>query len=264
MILCMVKKNIKIFMGKWLFIIFIIYTIYILPILQYSHFSHLSYWEFILLAITDMYYILYVLVLSYICFVFKNTISEEKEILIRSKNYLKYFWAQTISLIAISALFIFLHLLIAMILGFRLSCGNIFTNSMNEDLAFYAKYFYTPFEGILSSIAYMILGLSIFSILIIFLCHYFKPKTVVIIVILFFLSAMLNYQIFLNESTIPYIFLDNYIILSHAIYSLGIHFYNLLLCEFSFAIGLMFIIKKFWFKQITSKLWTKKYQKNGC
>ena len=91
MITCFTKKNTSLFLGKWLFIILVIYTVYLLPILNSSYYLNLTFWEFILLAVTGMYYVLYVLVLSYICFIFRSMPKEEPEILVRSKTFLKIF-----------------------------------------------------------------------------------------------------------------------------------------------------------------------------
>ena len=89
-----------------------------------------------------------------------------------------------------------------------------------------------------------------------FLCHFFRHRVVVIIVLLVFISTMVNYQVFSIDSSIPYIFLNNYIILSHAIYSLDTHFYVFLLSELLISLALIFIIRKLWFVDI------KKYRSN--
>lgn len=244
-----IKKNIDYFLGKWLFIVCIVFTIYLIPIRS----SSLSYWEFELLALTDMFYVLYMLVLSYIFFVLRNLGKDEQEILIRSKTYLRYFIAQSISLVVISTVFVFLHVLIAVIMGLGLDFHNVFTNSTNGELLFWAKHFDTPLAGLAGSVAYMIVGLSILGMCITFLNHYLKTRTVVMIVILAFILTMINYQAIYIDSTFSCIFLNNYILLSHALYALGANFYLLPVCEVAIAAILLFLIKKFWYKQIGVK-----------
>lgn len=244
----MIKYCFHKFFGRWTFIVFIIFIMYTIPILKTSKILDLSYWEFEILALTNMYYILFGLVLSYIVFVFKNLSKDEQEILIRTKRYTKYFIAQFISLFLISIVFVSAHLVVSMIMGFGLSFHNVFTNQDYEALKMSALYFNTPLAGVLSSLMYLTIGLSILGMFIMFLNHYLKKQYVVIIVMLLFILALLNSIIFLNKNAFPFIYLENYMLLSHGFNALGNRFYLLIVCELVFAVLMIFQIKKFWYK----------------
>lgn len=249
MIKNIIKKNMIDFYGKWLLLVSAIFTLDLIPILRTSVYEHLTHWEFVLQAMTDHYYILFAMVIAYIYYVLKIMKNDEQEILIRSKKYINYSIAKIISIISVSGVLVAMHLIIAMIMGISLPIQNIFTgSSTNEVLSVYPLFFKNPLSALIDCLVFMISGLSFLGIVMMIFNHFLKPVTVVILTVLLYFMMILNLNIG-NNSIVPYLFLDNYIILHHAIAVWGYRFYMVLIFELSIVITMLFLIKFWWHKR---------------
>lgn len=265
MMINMIKKNIDEFLSKKIWIIAFTFSIVGVSLLQDAKVANLTYWEFIIAAITDHYYILYFMVIFYLFSISKIIQDYNKVILIRIEKYIDYFVAQVISLFFISIIFVFIHIFIVAIIGYGLNIDNTFTMNTsyynyNEVIGFYSTYFNTPILAITFVVVYMILGLTFIGIVLMIVNHFFDKRLVIIYMIVMYILMLISLRTDMDKF-VPFLFMNNYVILHHALASLGKNFYVMILSEIFFTGCILFILKKYWYIDITFK--KKLILKNG-
>lgn len=255
MLLNIIRKNINDFFTAKIWIAVVVFSMFVLYIIPNARHFNISYYEFILIALNDHYYILYFMTITFIFFIFKLIKNNEEILLIRTKKYINFFTAQIISLILISILFVLLHLIIVMIIGYGLKMQNAFTldNSVLnrfEIIKIYNSYYNTPITGIAISTAYMISGLIFLGTLIMFIKNYIKAKSTIIGVIVIYLLMLFSIRTEI-DNIVPYVFINNYIILHHSFVVLNKSYYMLLICELFLIVSILILIRYFWYKRIS-------------
>ncbi|WP_186005532.1 hypothetical protein [Clostridium sp. DL-VIII] len=167
--------------------------------------------------------------------------------LIRTKKYRRYLFAQAASVFSISAILMFIHIFIVGIIGVALNKKNTFSVeacNYNDVIAAYYKYFKTPVLAIGLHIIYMILGLTFVGILILGANRLLEKNLTIIVIVTMYMLALLGFNAGIDKA-IPFLFLDEYVILHHALDALGSKFYIMILSEFAFASLILYVIGKF-------------------
>src|SRR5690606_25219574 len=95
---------------------------------------------------------------------------------------------------------------------FSLSGGNHF--GIEELFMEYAKYFSAPLPASIIASGYMIVGLTVLSIIFLLLHHFLENKTVSIVMITLYFFMTIGLKI-PSLNGIPFLFMNNYIILHH-------------------------------------------------
>ncbi|KKI91380.1 hypothetical protein WQ54_15265 [Bacillus sp. SA1-12] len=253
MIKSLIKSYVNKFLSNKIWIILLIYTIYTLYLKNLATTYNLTYWEFIVNAITDHYYLLYFMIISFIFLLFNLYTNDEESVWIRSKKFHRYFFSKVVSIFLNSTLFVIFHVLIALIMGIGLRFENLFTVLENESLfvlSNFQEFYSNPLLASCFIIIYLILGLTFLGILFVFLNHFLDPKYVIFSIIIIYLMMLISIRTDIDLK-FPYLFLNNYIILHHAFAVLGNKFYYLILLECVSIVGILLTVKKFWFKKIT-------------
>lgn len=247
MILQILNRNINVFLSKQIWILISVFSVFSFRYLLDAKVKNLTLWDFMTNVITDQYYILYFLMIFYIFSVFKIIKDTNSLILIRTKKYIQYLFTQVISLFSISSILILIHILILGIMGSILNKNSIFSPeacNANEVIATFYTYFKTPILAISLHIIYMILGLTFVGILMLAISGFLKKKSTVAVIIALYILTLLGFNTDINKA-IPFIFLDEYVILHHALDAFNSKFYIMILSEFIFASLILYVIGKF-------------------
>lgn len=250
-----VKKNVDEFFSKKIWIMIFVFSIFALNFIQKARFENFTYWEFIIDVITDHYYILYFMVIFYLFSIFKMIDDDKEIIVIRTGRYINYFVSQVISLFLISIIFVLIHILIVGIVGYGLNMDNRFTMNIRyynyaQVLGNYSTYFKTPISAIITHIVYMILGLTFMSVVLLTASHYFNKRFVIIGIMSMYVLMIVSMMPDMDKFP-PFLFMNNYVILHHALASLEEKFYVMILIEMFFTCCILCIVKKFWHKNFT-------------
>lgn len=254
MIVHVITNNLNRLYTKKILFIALVFSIYSALLKRKVSTLDISYWEYIIYAMTDHYYILYFMIICYIFLLFRLFNEDEEIIWIRSGTFIKYFISQMISILVISTMFVFLHLLIVLIIGYGLRADNLFTN-LNIDLntfvvGGFSEYFSTPLIAISITILHMIFGFTFLGTLFLFLRQFLNTKFVILSIIFLYFLMLLSIRSDV-DSLLPFIFINNYIILHHAFAVLDHQYYTAILIELVL-IGCMCItVKKYWHKKLT-------------
>jgi hypothetical protein len=254
MISLIIKNNVEKFFTKKIWFIALIFSIYSVYLKGQVSSLNITYWEFLIYVMTDHYYFLYFLVVIYIFLLFNSLMQNEELIWIRSGTFIKYFTSQVFSVLVISMLFVFLHLLIAAVIGVGLRVENTYTYLAFDVDQFvvgkFKEYYSTPLLATSMVLIYMISGLTFLGTIFLFLKQFLSTRYVILgLVFLYFLMVLSIRSEF--DSLIPFVFLNNYIVLHHAFFVLDHYYFVFFLIEMGL-IGLMcIIVKKYWYKKFT-------------
>lgn len=247
MILNIINKNIEVFLSKQIAILISVFSMFSFKFLLEAKAKHFTYWDFISNTMTNHYYIIYFLMIFYIFSVFKIMDDTNSLILIRTNKYVRYLFAQIVSLFNISAILVFIHIFIVGIMGITLNKKNIFSVeacNYNDVIAAYYTYFKTPVLAIGLYMLYMILGLTFVGILILGTNRFLEKRLTIIVIVTMYILAIFGFNTGINK-TIPFLFLDEYVILHHALDALGSKFYIMILSELAAASLILYVIGKF-------------------
>lgn len=262
MIISIVKKNLDEFLSKKIWIMVFTFSMVEINLLKGAKVANLTYWEFIIAGITDHYYILYFMIIFYLFSIFKIMQNDNEIILIRTDRYINYFVAKAISLFLISVIFVLMHVLIVAIIGYSFNMDNRFTMNTSfynysEVIGYYSTFFKTPILAIIAILVYMILGLTFIGMVFIIANHFFNKRLVIICMIVMHILMLISLRTNVDKC-LAFLFMDNYIILHHALRN---NVYVILLNQIFFTGCILFIVKKFWWVDITLK--KKSIYKNG-
>lgn len=257
MIVNTIRNNSKNFFSKRIWIVVVIFSILIGYKLQQAKYEDISYFEFILYSLTDHYYILYFMIISYVFLIFGIINDDEEIVIIRSGKYIKYFTSQVISFLYISTLFVLMHVLIVLIIGWGLPFENVFRTKENhfyefEVLSAYMKYFKEPFSAALLSVIYMILGLAFISMLIKLISHFFHERFAIFSIGVAYFLMLISLRTHIDNE-IPFLFLNNYLVLHHSFGALDRYQYLLPMVELLITIFVFWIIKTNWNSKVNFK-----------
>ncbi|WP_153016336.1 hypothetical protein [Clostridium tepidiprofundi] len=253
----MIKKNVDEFLSKGIYIMIFVFSMVGLNLLRCAKVANITYWEYIISAMTNHYYILYFMIIFYLFSVFKIIKDDNEIILIRRRKYIDYFIVQAISLLLISTIFVLIHFFIVAIMGYGLNMGNRFIKNINyynynEVIGIYSMYFKSPILAIITCAIYMILGLTFMSIVLMFLNNFLGKKLVVLCIVVMYILMLISLRTDVDKF-LPLVFMNNYIILHHALAVLEKRFYIMIICEMFLSGFILLIIKKSWYKEFTLK-----------
>ncbi|MFC4388322.1 hypothetical protein ACFOZ1_10965 [Gracilibacillus marinus] len=249
-----IKRNVNVFFNTEMWIVILVFSIYSAYLKREAITFNLSYFEYLIIVMTDHYYILYFMILSFTYLIYKLYREDNEIILIRSKTYLNYYVAQIASLFIISMSFILIHLIIPMVIGIGIRFESEFTNlSIDTNTIIvgeFNQYFSNPFVALISIVFYLILGLTFLGSIFLFLNNFLTEKFVLIIIVCIYILMLLSIRSDV-DSMIPFVFLNNYIILHHAFATIDSKYYLFIIVEVALLICMMYIMKKYWYKKLS-------------
>lgn len=256
-----VLRNVRqFFTGK---ILFLLFGCFLFGFAERQATS-LSYEQFVLNMITEHYYLTYFMIPVFLLFTYKNLEDDMDYVLIRSRYYWQYFLAKASAFLLNMIGFVGIQFIVMMLLGIGLRKDNSFSLfggnhfGIGELFIEYANHFSTPLHASIVAGAYMIVGLTVVSIIFLLLHHFLEKKavSVVMITIYFFMTLGLKIP---GLNVIPILFMDNYIILHHNFTASG----KIVMSLISMLIILIvtgILVKYFWQKR---PKWTMKFRKRG-
>jgi hypothetical protein len=240
------------FLSKKLMFVLLIYVLYTFYLKKIAISHHLTYFEFTINALTDHYYILYCMIISYIFLLININNSNEECVWIRSGTFFNYFLSKAAAVVVNSIVFVFLHILITLLMGFGLVFENKYTFLESNNLFILDKLeriFSTPLEAIFPIIGYMIGGLTLLGTILLFIRHFLKPGYVIGVIVVLYLMMLIGLRSDF-DAELPYLFLNNYVILHHALAAAEERFYVFIF------LGLLYIVFMLWF---TKKYWSNSF-----
>lgn len=181
--------------------------------------TNYSYEQFVLHMLSEHYYLTYFMIPAFLLFTYKSLEEEMDYVLIRSRYYWKYFWAKALALLLNMIGFVTVQVIVMLLVALGLPSNNSFIvptddslGGMSEVFLIYAKYLSSPIAGSFAASMYMIIGLTVISILFLVLHHFFDKKMVSILMISLYVLMTVGMKIPVLTS-IPVLFINNYIIL---------------------------------------------------
>ena len=153
-----------------------------------------SFTSHILSVITDHYYLLYFMIPLFLLLCFFIVEDDSEMVVLRYKTYFKYFVSKWSSMIVISLIFMVIQLIAIGISGIGLSMSSGWETESNgviqEVFEFYSKVFVSPLLSFIASAAYMLVGLSIVTMILMWISHFVsKSNTIKIVIFIYFLSV---------------------------------------------------------------------------
>lgn len=249
MYLSLIKRNIDQLLSGKLLPIILVYSLYMAYLRRELSGININYSEFVLLSLTDHYYLLHFLILYFTFFIFSLVKKDETMIWIRSDTFLRYFLSQAISFFSLSSIIVLLHLFIALSAGFGLRVENKFSavfppqNTTATLLDMLEQNYRTPAFSLCILIVFMIIGLTFLGIIISFLNTFLTYRSVVICIIFLYSLMLLSIRSEL-DTIIPYVFINNYIILHHSLILFDQSYYKILISELIVLTAMLLAIKK--------------------
>lgn len=189
----------------------------------------MSIFEYLLFVMGNHYYIIYFLLMSYIFFQFDMIKKEASCITIRIKSIKRKYISQLLCVFVQTSIFIFLHLILALIIGgSKLEFVNKFQTKVidgyyNDTLNFiygYNKYFSNPMIALIALVIYLIVGLTVIGMLIYSVKELCGSKLSLISVGLVVLNIMLGFKLG-TKGFAEVFFVNNYFILHHVLFMNG-------------------------------------------
>ena len=225
------KKNLSINKNIPFVVLIIIYCFLCGKDLQLAVDAEFTVFEFVLYMTSDHYYLIYALFFIFLYHVFTSLKKQENIVLIRFKSLRQYYYAEsTVELIRILLLG-FIHFIIPVCISyFSLNKGNCFNghnidgyyNDTLEYVQYFKHYFSTPFEACMVYLIFMCLGLFFIYQLLFFVRQLKTEKTVILAEAFIIVNVMLGFKLFSTNTTMEFMFFNNYFILHHPLFSCGI------------------------------------------
>jgi hypothetical protein len=256
MIQSLIKSHVNKFLSRKLMFVLLIYVLYTFYLKHIAISHHLTYWEFLINALTDHYYILYCMTISFIFLLIGINNSDEECVWIRSKTFFNYFLSKVVAVVFNSILFVLLHVFLALSMGFGLTLKNRYTFLESNNLFIFDKLervFSTPLEAVFPVIGYMICGLTLLGTVLIFMRNFLKPGYVIGIIVIVYLMMLIGLRSDL-DSELPYLFLNNYIIFHHALAAAEERFYIFIFLGLLYMIFILWFTKKYWSSSFAFRL----------
>lgn len=215
--------------------------------------TNLSYQGYILTMVTDHYYLTFFMAPVFLLFIFKNLSEDMKYILIRFKTYWTFFLSKFLGIIINVIGFIAIQLSIFLLLGLGLPFNNSFelNKSSPQDMTLFKelyKHFQSPLSAIIASVSYMILGLTVISIVFFIINHFFSKKLASKTMITLYVLMVVGLKV-PSMNSIPFLFMNNFFILHHNFTKIG----KILVSISSMLVLLILsflLIKKYWNRTI--------------
>ena len=210
-----------------------------------------NYWEFLISALTNQYYITYFMIPVFIVFIFKLIDNEQSITLIRYERYFKYFVSLVISFIIIVIIFVTLHFMEILIIGYGLDMTNewsqvkyqadLMTNLVNV--------FTDPVKGIFWCLAFLVSGFSLLAVLMKSLQHFLDKRAAVIVVMALYLMGAIGMRTDI-DAKVPYLFINNYILLNNAMNVFNDNFHIILYVNGMIFAGMLYSMNNYWNKAV--------------
>lgn len=169
-------------------------------------------------VITDHYYLLYFMIPLFLLLCFFVVEDDSEMVVLRYKTFFKYFVSKWSSMIVISFIFMVIQLIAIGISGIGLSMSSGWETESNgviqEVFEFFSKVFVSPLLSFIASAAYMLVGLSIVAMILMWISHFVSKSNTIKIVIFVYLLSVANIKISFLW-LLPITTFNHFIILHH-------------------------------------------------
>ena len=248
----LIIRNIDVFFSKKIILLIMVFSYINIENLSIAKNIGLNYWEFILNTIYNWYYIVFFMIVFFVFSILNMTKSIDSYTLIRVEKYIKFFLSQIISLLIISFLFVMIHVLISIIMGYGLKITNNFSTDLHDQFSYtnisvLSKFFDSPVKLLIISIFYLTFGLFFIASIVLFMEQWLN-KTILIISLVTAHILMNGAMKFGFDKFFPPIFINNYLIFQSALYHFEEKAYIFSLIELGFVGIVILLIKFFWHK----------------
>lgn len=176
-----------------------------------------TYEIFILDMLTEHYFIIYCMTPLFLLSIFRNTEEDMHFLLIRCRNFTRYFYTKWLSVAIYATLFVLIQFIIVVIIGIGLPHENVFnvnSSVANELFDYFEAIFTTPIMAAISSSVYMMVGLTFVGMSILTIFHFLGRRMVTVIVLLAYGIMAMSIKI-PTLGSLSFITLNRYIILHH-------------------------------------------------
>ena len=193
--------------------------------------ANMSAGEYILLSLSNHYYIVYGLFLFFIFWTFRKIRSDSNIELVRYRDYSRYYAVRNGAAGIKIVIIVFMHVMIAAVLAvvnFGLSneySGHTLDHYYTSTLQFvyrFRDYFDSPLQATAAVCIYMAIGfLCIYKIL--FYTHkLFGDRITIICMCLILINVFIGFKTEVDESVLEVVFLNNYFLLHHSLFLNGL------------------------------------------
>ena len=195
-----------------------IYSVFTIGIKIDALRSGLSYWEYILLAMQNMRYIILILCVVFILFLMAMYTKESTIAMIRCGSFFRLCIIKFLSVTVFTLVLLLMHMAVSFILGIGLPLKNVYSETQrnNEVLEICSAIFPTPGEAVGWSFTYLFLGFSFFALIVQGVILFFKKSVAVALMMIIYLMMFFSVQRGIDR-VFPYAFLNNYIFLPSAL-----------------------------------------------
>lgn len=217
--------------NKLLWGILLIYTFIGGTYLALAKDMHASLNEYILLLLSNHYYLIYGLLFFFLFWSAHNMKRKNDLEIIRYQSYSNYFFNHLKSVFIKILLWLVMHIIIAFMLGisnmgfktgFRAHEIPEYYSENVQMLFMFREYFKAPVLAIIAVISFLSFGFM-FIYTIVFTCFQLYGNRISIIVILIVLANIfIGFKTTFDEGPLCFLFFNNYFILHHALFLNGI------------------------------------------
>lgn len=207
-------------------VIFIIFSFFCGSEIRTASLTEMSIFEYILFIISNHYYIIYFMLMSYIFFSFDSMHEDHSLLFIRIKSIGNMYMCRIVSILIQTIIFVGAHIVIIFVIGmFNFKIINKFTavsisGYYSDILRFifeYDRYFKNPVMACIVTVAFMIIGLSFISTIIYIIYNTIGKKACFVAIAIIILNIMIGFKN--GVSGIAEIFfLNNYFVFHHVLF----------------------------------------------
>lgn len=179
--------------------------------------------DFILISITDKHYLIFCLLPIYIWFLFSTFSRQSSLATIRYRACYICFLSELIPIVIFTSLLVLgpvvCSAIIGLVAGFPISSQlshELMESFYGDVLKLYLGQFHSYTLSIIATILYLFAGLCFLAILLKYMCYPLSSKVVLIITILFYISALYAIQRGIDVY-VPYLFFSSYLFLAQAL-----------------------------------------------
>jgi len=223
----LIKNNLMLFVNdKKKALVFLVFAFFCGTSVGTAAEANMSAWEFILFSLTNHYYIIYFLFMTYIFFSLENMNKESDLVYVRMGTIKRQYICRIITAFLQAFIYVMGHVVIATIIGIAsFGMTNQFNvagmeNGYDEVLLFllaFKNYFSSPMMAVMAVAAYMSFGLGCISMTMYLVQRILPRKSTVVLVGILILNVMLGFKL-MPGGWAELFFLNKHFVLHHVLF----------------------------------------------
>lgn len=217
--------------NKGIVLLLLVFTYFCGTNIPVAKAANMSAGEYMLLSLSNHYYIVYGLFLFLMFWIFKNIRNENNIELIRYRDYGHYFAVRNGAAAIKIVIIIFMHASIAAILAivnfglsdeFRSHALNTYYTSTLQFIYRFKDYFNSPLQATAAVCIYMAMGFLFLYNIMFYIHKLFGDRMVIISLCLILVNVFIGFKTEVDESVLEVFFLNNYFLLHHSLFLNGL------------------------------------------